>query len=61
MNLETHPPKAFIVESKKKVARSDSAVTSHTSAGLKLADLMMIMMIMMKMMMVMIVTIMLMI
>ena len=35
-----HPPKTLIVESKEKVARADSAVASHTSAGFELADLM---------------------
>ena len=38
-NVETHPPKAFIVESKKEVAGSNSSVASHASAGLQLPDL----------------------
>ena len=40
INSAPHPPKTLIVESKEKVARADSAVASHTSAGLELADLM---------------------
>ena len=40
INSAPHPPKTLIVESKEKVARADSAVASHTSAGFELADLM---------------------
>ena len=40
INSAPHPPKTLIVESKEKVARADSAVASHTSAGFELANLM---------------------